>query len=214
VKILVFLHYLYFLSSGNKFVLDLSIVFMVMYRHQGKKDMDGKAYYNAAILLTDKYHRRFADMMDDDSQVGDAMRGYFTGEFRELDLYGWNQFCRLMTAGGQGKWLDEIQRLDEATMLNKLERQMFDALDKQDKAGRDALDAATKAIQGLVGKSKFLNERNGGVDSEFKLQVEFFGSAGDPITGLGPEILDEESGGADNLAKPRANGASKERTEI
>ena len=184
---------------------------MVVYVYQGKTIMDGKAYYNAAILLTDKYHRRFADMMDDDSQVGDAMRGYFTGEFRELDLYGWNQFCRLMTAGGQGKWLDEIQRLDEATMLNKLERQMFDALDKQDKAGRDALDAATKAIQGLVGKSKFLNERNGGVDSEFKLNVEFFGSAGDPITGLGPEILGDD---ADEPAKPRANGTLKERTEI
>lgn len=172
--------------------------------------MNGQSYYNAAIQLCDKYHKRFADMMDDDSQVGDAMRSYFVEGFRELDLYGWNQFCRLMTASGQGKWLEEIQRLDEATMLNKLERQMFDALDKQDKASRDALDAATKAIQGLVGKSKFLNERNGGIDSEFKLQVEFFGAAGDPITGLGPEILGDES---DQPAEPRAVGA-QERTEI
>lgn len=150
------------------------------------RQMDGKAYYNAAISLTDRYHKRFADMLDDDSQVGDAVRRYFIGEFRGLDLYGWNQFCRLMTSGGQGRWLEEIQRLDEATMLNKLERQMFDALDRNDKGGREALDAATKAIQGLVGKSKFLNERNGGVDSEFKLQVEFFGPDGDPVTGYGP----------------------------
>lgn len=172
--------------------------------------MDGKAYYNAAIYLTDRHHKRFADMLDDDSQVGDAARHYFIGDLRELDLYGWNQFCRLMTAGGQSKWLEEIQRLDEATMLNKLERQMFEALDERDKAGRDALDSATKAIQGLVGKSKFLNERNGGLDSEFKLNVEFFGSAGDPITGLGPEVFTDES---TDTAKPRTEGA-QERTEI
>ena len=174
--------------------------------------MDGKAYYNAAIELCDKHHKRFADMLDDDSQVGDAVREYFVGEYRALDLYGWNQFCRLMTAGGQGKWLEEIQRLDEATMLNKLERQLFDALDRHDKIGRDALDAATKAIQGLVGKSKFLNERNGATDSEFKLQVDFFGAAGDPVTGLGPEVLGDGSGN-DQSAEPSAAGA-KERTEI
>lgn len=173
--------------------------------------MDGRAYYNAAISLTDKYHRRFADMLDDDFRRGEALREFFTGEFRELELYGWNQFCRLMTSGGQGKWLDEIQRLDEATMLNKLERQMFDALGKNDRAGRDSLDAATKAIQGLVGKSKFLNERNGGADSEFKLSVEFFGSAGNPITGLADQPLDDDAG---LTAKPRAEGAPEERTEI
>lgn len=172
--------------------------------------MEGKAYYNAAIYLTDRHHKRFADMLDDDSQCGDAVRRYFVGDLRELELYGWNQFCRLMTAGGQGKWLEEIQRLDEATMLNKLERQMFEALDDKDKAGRDALDAATKAIQGLVGKSKFLNERNGGIDSEFKLNVEFFGSAGDPITGLGPQEFSDEG---DQPAEQRTEGA-KQRTEI
>ena len=174
--------------------------------------MDGKAYYLAAIGLTDRHHKRFADMLDDDSQVGDAVRQYFVGEYRGLELYGWNQFCRLMSAGGQGKWLEEIQRLDEATMLNKLERQLFEALDRNDKIGRDSLDAATKAIQGLVGKSKFLNERNNGIDSEFKLQVEFFGASGDPVTGIGPEVLDD-SPGNDQLAEPNAEGV-KERTEI
>lgn len=68
---------------------------MVVYVYQGKTVMDGKAYYNAAILLTDKYHRRFADMMDDDSQVGDAMRGYFTGEFGNWTCMGGTSFVGL-----------------------------------------------------------------------------------------------------------------------
>lgn len=172
--------------------------------------MDGKAYYDAAISLIDEHDKRFCDMMAEDHRRSAAERRYFTEDLRELELYGWITFTQMMEAAGQGKWLRLINQLDEDAMSNILERRMYQALEGRVNSNgnvvvdKDSLDAATKAIQGLLSKAKLATERESAGGDVQRVEVHFFGSAGDPITGLGTEVV--YSDGAD---EPSAVGAQK-----
>ena len=65
--------------------------------------LNGEAYYRAAIELCDLHPgKRFCDMLGEDAVVGGAMRQYFTGKFRELELMGWHTFA------GTGLTDDEV----------------------------------------------------------------------------------------------------------
>lgn len=170
--------------------------------------MDGKAYYDAAVCLIDMHDKRFCDMMAEDHRRSAVERRYFTGEFRDLDLYGWITFGQMMEAAGQGKWLRLINQLDEEAMSNILERRMYQALEGRVNSNgvvvvdKDSLDAATKAIQGLLSKAKLVTERESSGGDVQRIDVHFFGAAGDPITGLGPDFVDD-----DDSAEPSAEGA-------
>lgn len=109
---------------------------------------DGKSYYDAAVILTDKHDRRFCDMLVDDFRVSRVERRYFTGDYRRLELMGWATFCRRLEEAGQGEWLGKIESLDEEVLLRVLGRQMLDARDK------DEMDAALKGLQALLNRRK------------------------------------------------------------
>lgn len=160
--------------------------------------MDGKAYYDAAISLIDMHDKRFCDMMAEDHRRSVVERKYFTGDFRGLELYGWITFTQMMEASGQSKWLRLINQLDEDAMSNILERRMYQALEGRVNSNgvivvdKDSLDAATKAIQGLLSKAKLATERESAGGDVQRVDVHFFGAAGDPITGLGPDFVEDD----------------------
>ena len=114
--------------------------------------MDGKAYYDAAVSLTDLYDRRFCDMMVDDFRTSQVERNYFVKDFRKLELMGWATFCRKMEESGQGEWLAKIEALDEEVLLRVIGRKMLDA------GSKDELDAAVKILQGLLSRRKMKTE--------------------------------------------------------
>lgn len=180
-------------------------------------EMDGKRYYEAAILLTDRHCKRFCDMLAEDFRQSEFERDYFTGEFRGLELMGWATFCERMANSGQGTWLEKIERLDEQVMMNLLEKRMMDAMEgRLSDSGnrvidRDGLDAAVKALQGLVGRSKILSEQKAEEDKSGTIEIRFIGSAGSP-TGELPKLDSEVESGSDSAEQSEAQGAS--RTEI
>lgn len=118
--------------------------------------MDGKAYYEAAVYLTDQYDKRFCDMMVDDFRASQVERNYFTGDFRKLELMGWATFCRRMEAAGQGDWLAKIEILDDEVLMRLIGRRLIDADDK------DELNAAVKILQGLISQRKIKTDADAG----------------------------------------------------
>lgn len=110
--------------------------------------MDGKAYYDAAVALTDLHDKRFCDMMVDDFRASQVERAYFVEDYRKLELMGWATFCRKMEEAGQGEWLDKIETLDEEVLTRLIGRRLIDAEDK------DELNAAVKTLQGIISQRK------------------------------------------------------------
>lgn len=153
--------------------------------------MDWERYYKAAIKMTDLYGKRFCDMMASDFRASEAERDYFTGEFREIELFGWAEFGERITADHQEKWLKKIMALDEAVMMNLLESRLMEAMEGKlsDNNSRvidkDALDATVKALQGLVGRAKILSEQTDTEEKVPEVLVQFIGSAGDGVTDRG-----------------------------
>lgn len=146
---------------------------MTKKKADNSETLGGKGYYDAAIALTDLHDRRFCDMMVDDFRESPIERRYFVGEYRELPLMGWATFCRKMEECGQGEWLAKIEALDEEVLLRVLGRQMLDARDK------DEMDAAVKALQGLLQRRKVKADTDNAVSSgQTTLNVYITGAAG------------------------------------
>lgn len=158
--------------------------------------ISGESYYRAAIKLTDLYGKRFCDMMARDFRESEVEREFFTGDFRGLELYGWAEFCELMMDSKQEKWLRKINALDESVMMNLLESRLMDAMEGKltEKNGRvidkDALDATVKALQGLVGRAKILNEQADPEEKVPEVFVQFIGSAGNGVSAEGTKTGD------------------------
>ena len=110
--------------------------------------MDGKAYFEAAIRLTDLHDKRFCDMMVDDFRTSIVERDYFVGEDGDLELMGWATFCKRMREAGQEEWLAKIEALDEEVLLRVISKKLIDAKNKEE------ADGALKALQGLLSRKK------------------------------------------------------------
>ena len=196
---------------------------MVVYVYQGKTVMDGKAYFDAAVRLTDLHPgKRFCDMLGEDALVGLAVRQYFRGDLLSMELMGWNTFVERMTAEGQKDWLAKIHRV----MISFLEKQILEGSAGQENRG--ALEGAVKALQGLASAAKIQAE-NEEEKTVAPIEIRFIPSLNQPIepeewerilAEKDPELAkyfghsDNVSGGADTSLENRAKGASKERTEI
>lgn len=159
-----------------------------MYIQKGEEvSMNGENYYLAAVRLTDEHPgTQFREMLGYDSLKSGVERLYFTGEYRELELMGWNTFCLKMEAEGQKKWLDKIKALDSEVVLDYLEQQLMQASRDGKGVNRGLLEATVKALQGVTALNKIVsdNEAAGGGNVPL-VEVRFIGEEGDPISGYG-----------------------------
>lgn len=141
--------------------------------------LNGEAYYRAAIELCDLHPgKRFCDMLGEDAVVGGAMRQYFTGKFRELELMGWHTFAERMAAEGQKDWLGKIQALDDRVMIGFLEKQVLEGAGGVENRG--VLEGAVKALQGLASAAKIQAE-NESNNAPVAIEVTFVPSLNKPI---------------------------------
>lgn len=143
--------------------------------------MDGERYYLAAISLTDSHPgTQFREMLSYDSLRSQVERLYFTGEFRDLELCGWNTFCLKMEEAGQKKWLAKIKELDGNVMLDHLESQLMQASRDGKAPNRALLEATVKALQGVTALTKIASdaESSAGIDG---IEVKFIPSLDRPV---------------------------------
>ena len=165
--------------------------------------MDGSEIYKAAVVLTDRWGRRFRDMLSEDSRASVIERRYFTDGYDWVPVMGWNEFCEAMVASGQGEWLKRITRLDEKVLLGTMESRLLDALEGrlldsgQRVIDKDGLDACVKAIQGLVGRSKIITEQYNTGASNNEIRVRIIQSKGD---------ADVPGGDCERLAREGSDG--------
>lgn len=154
-----------------------------MYIHRQRKGrrLDGERYYLAAIELTDKHPGvTFKEMLSHDARVSQVERLYFTGEWRDLDLMGWNTFCLKMEQAEQKKWLAKIKELDGNVVLDHLESQLMQASRDGKAPNRALLEATVKALQGVTALTKISGEAEGtGVADG--IEIKFIPSLMDPI---------------------------------
>ena len=144
-------------------------------------NINGERYYMAAIELTDKHPGvTFKEMLSHDARVSQVERLYFTGEWRDLDLMGWNTFSMKMEQAEQKKWLAKIKELDGNVVLDHLESQLMQASRDGKAPNRALLEATVKALQGVVALNKVTNEAElaSAVDG---IEVVFVPSLKDPI---------------------------------
>lgn len=141
--------------------------------------LNGESYYLAAIELCDLHPgKRFCDMLGEDAVVGGAMRQYFTGKFRDLDLMGWNTFAERMVADGQKDWLGKIQALDDRVMITFLEKQILEGAGGVENRG--VLEGAVKALQGLASAAKIQAEADAASATVPRVEVVFIQSRDTP----------------------------------
>lgn len=145
--------------------------------------MNGESYYLAAIALTDLHPgTQFKEMLGYDSLRSQVERLYFTGEFRDLELMGWNRFCLKMEEAGQKKWLAKIKELDGNVVLDHLESQLMQASRDGKAPNRALLEATVKALQGVTALTKIAGEAEMGAGAD-GIEVKFSGVDVNPITG-------------------------------
>lgn len=186
--------------------------------------MDGERYYLSAIELTDKHPGvTFKEMLSHDARVSQVERLYFTGEWRDLDLMGWNTFCMKMEQAEQKKWLAKIKELDGNVVLDHLESQLMQASRDGKAPNRALLEATVKALQGVVALNKVTSdiESGGAADG---IEVKFIPSLDRPVepseweqilAEKDPTLLryfgiKEQSPGSDIVAEPaEGEGGSK-----
>ena len=154
-----------------------------MYIHRQRKGatLDGERYYLSAIELTDKHPGvTFKEMLSHDARVSQVERLYFTGEWRDLDLMGWNTFCMKMEQADQKKWLAKIKELDGNVVLDHLESQLMQASRDGKAPNRALLEATVKALQGVVALNKVTSdiESGGLIDG---LEIKFIPSLDRPV---------------------------------
>lgn len=143
--------------------------------------MNGERYYLAAIALTDANPGvTFKEAISHDARVGQVERLYFTGEWRDLDLYGWNTFSMKMEQAEQKKWLAKIKELDGNVVLDHLESQLMQASRDGKAPNRALLEATVKALQGVVALNKVTSdiESGGLIDG---LEIKFIPSLDRPV---------------------------------
>lgn len=143
--------------------------------------MNGERYYLSAIALTDANPGvTFKEAISHDARVSQVERLYFTGEWRDLDLMGWNTFSMKMEQADQKKWLAKIKELDGNVVLDHLESQLMQASRDGKAPNRALLEATVKALQGVVALNKVTNEAElaSAVDG---IEVVFVPSLKDPI---------------------------------
>ena len=145
--------------------------------------MDGKKYYDAAVALTDLHPgTQFREMLGHDSIVGDAVRLYFVGEYRALELMGWNTFCLKMEESGQKKWLAKIKALDNDVILGHLEQRLMSASRNGESPNRNLLESTVKALQGVSALTKIAADSEGLGNGEIPLiEVKFIPSLDKPV---------------------------------
>ena len=152
-----------------------------MYIQNRKALLDGEKYYLAAISLTDSHPgTQFREMLATDSLRSQIERLYFTGDFRDLELMGWNTFCLKMEEAGQKKWLAKIKELDGNVVLDHLESQLMQASRDGKAPNRALLEATVKALQGVTALTKITGETEGSGVAD-GIEVRFIPSLKDPI---------------------------------
>lgn len=143
--------------------------------------MEGERFFKAAVSLTDAHSgTQFKSMLNHDFRVSQVERLYFTGEWRDLPLCGWNQFCLLMEESGNKKWLAKIKELDGNVVLDYLEDQLMQASRDGKNPNRQMLEATVKALQGVVALNKVTSdiESGGLIDG---LEIKFIPSLDRPV---------------------------------
>lgn len=156
---------------------------MILYiaRKGAKFFMDGERYYLAAISLTDGHPgTQFRDMLGHDALRGPVERLYFTGEWRDLPLMGWNTFCLKMEEAGQKKWLAKIKELDGNVILDHLESQLMSASRDGQAPNRSLLEATVKALQGVTALTKISADAEMGGSAD-GIEVKFIPSLNTPV---------------------------------
>lgn len=145
--------------------------------------MEGEVYYKAAVALTDTHPgTQFKSMLSHDFRVSQVERLYFRGEWRDLPLMGWNEFCLQMESSGQKRWLAKIKELDSNVVVDYLEDQLMQASRDGKSPNRAMLEAAVKALQGVSALTKISADYGEG--GTFPLvEVRFSGVDVNPITG-------------------------------
>ena len=143
--------------------------------------MQGERYYLAAVELTDRHlGTQFREMLGHDSNVSQVERLYFTGEWRDLPLMGWNTFCLRMEDSGQKRWLAKIKELDGNVMLGHLESQLMQASRDGQSPNRSLLEATVKALQGVTALTK-INSDSEIAGSADGIEVKFIPSLNVPV---------------------------------
>lgn len=144
-------------------------------------DVNGEKYYMAAIALTDANPGvTFKEAISHDARVSQVERLYFTGEWRDLDLYGWNTFSMKMEQAEQKKWLAKIKELDGNVVLDHLESQLMQASRDGKAPNRALLEATVKALQGVVALNKVTSDIEGGGAAD-GIEVKFIPSLDRPV---------------------------------
>lgn len=148
---------------------------------QRKVYLDGEKYYLAAISLTDSHPgTQFREMLATDSLRSQIERLYFTGDFRDLELMGWNTFCLKMEEAGQKKWLAKIKELDGNVVLDHLESQLMQASRDGKAPNRALLEATVKALQGVTALTKIASDSEGGSGID-GIEIKFIPSLDRPV---------------------------------
>ena len=143
--------------------------------------MEGEKYYLAAISLTDAHPgTQFKEMLSTDSLRSQVERLYFTGEFRDLELMGWNTFSLKMEEAGQKKWLAKIKELDGNVVLDHLESQLMQASRDGKSPNRALLEATVKALQGVTALTKIAGEAEMGAGTD-GIEIKFIPSLDRPV---------------------------------
>ena len=152
-----------------------------MYIQNRKVLLDGEKYYLAAISLTDSHPgTQFREMLATDSLRSQIERLYFTGDFRDLELMGWNTFCLKMEEAGQKKWLAKIKELDGNVVLDHLESQLMQASRDGKAPNRALLEATVKALQGVTALTKIASDSEGGSGID-GIEIKFIPSLERPV---------------------------------
>jgi hypothetical protein len=143
--------------------------------------LDGERYYRAAVALTDAHPgTQFKTMLSHDSRVSQLERLYFRGEWRELPLYGWNEFSLKMEEDSQKLWLAKIKELDGNVVVDYLEDQLMQASRDGKSPNRAALEATVKALQGVSALTR-INTESGESGGAGEIEVRFIPSLNTPI---------------------------------
>lgn len=143
--------------------------------------LDGERYYLAAVSLTDSHPGvQFREMLAHDSLKSQLERLYFQGEWRDLELMGWNTFCLKMEEAGQKRWLAKIKELDGNVILGHLETQLMQASRDGKAPNRSLLEATVKALQGVTALTKISSDAEMGGSAD-GIEIKFIPSLNEPV---------------------------------
>jgi len=114
-----------------------------------------------AVRAIDIGSGRFCDILSRESQQSVLSRPIFTKlseEFPDSDLNelpGWAEFKTNMRDLGFGNILEDIERIDNETAIEILEKELLESHTRGDKEG---VYLCVKALSGMVNKRKLTND--------------------------------------------------------